>query len=60
MFRLRDHGLGISNKNIKPIFDLFYRDKNEMTRQTTGTGIRLSLVKQRVTSMDGDITVKNI
>ena len=31
-----------------------------MTRQTTGTGIGLSLVKQLVTSMGGDIIVKNV
>ena len=59
-FTVRDHGPGISNKNIKHIFDLFYREENEMTRQTTGTGIGLSLVKQLVTSMNGNITVKNV
>jgi signal transduction histidine kinase len=59
-FTIRDHGPGISNNNIKHIFDLFYRGENEMTRQTTGTGIGLSLVKQLVTSMGGDVIVKNV
>jgi signal transduction histidine kinase len=59
-FIIRDHGPGISSNNMKHIFDLFYRGENEMTRQTTGTGIGLSLVKQLVTSMGGDIIVKNV
>ena len=50
---------GPATKYSKAIFELFYRSENELTRDTVGTGIGLSLVHQMVTSMAGKVTVKN-
>ena len=58
-FTIRDFGPGIDSKHMKAIFELFYRSENELTRDTVGTGIGLSLVHQMVTSMAGKVTVKN-
>jgi len=57
---VRDYGPGISSKHLKKIFELFYRAENEMTRQTSGTGIGLALVHQLVNSMGGRIRVENV
>lgn len=58
-FVIRDYGPGIANSQLKKIFELFYRTENELTRETTGTGIGLALVKQLTQSMNGKIDVVN-
>ena len=43
---VRDYGPGIPPNEMKKVFQEFYRVENEMTRQTSGTGIGLSMVKK--------------
>jgi signal transduction histidine kinase len=59
LFTVSDFGPGIEKQQMKAIFKLFYRTENELTRDTVGTGIGLSLVKQLVTSMGGEVAVQN-
>ena len=59
MFSVRDYGPGIEKEQMKSIFQLFYRTENEATRDTTGTGIGLSLVDQMTRAMGGSIDVVN-
>jgi signal transduction histidine kinase len=56
---VRDHGPGIPKDQMKKIFELFYRSENELTRETTGTGIGLSLVQRLARSMGGEVDVVN-
>jgi signal transduction histidine kinase len=58
-FSIRDYGEGIDKDQMKKIFQLFYRSENELTRETTGTGIGLALVSQLVTAMNGRVDVVN-
>ncbi|MCK4864745.1 MAG: HAMP domain-containing histidine kinase [Gammaproteobacteria bacterium] len=58
-FTIRDYGPGINKDQMRKIFDLFYRTENELTRETVGTGIGLSLVQQLVSSMHGKIDIIN-
>lgn len=58
-FSVRDYGPGVNKDQMRKIFSLFYRSENELTRETVGTGIGLSLVKQLVKSMQGEIDVVN-
>ena len=58
-FTIRDYGAGINKDQMRKIFDLFYRTENELTRETVGTGIGLSLVQQLVSSMHGNIDIIN-
>ncbi len=58
-FFIRDYGPGIKKSQLKKIFTLFYRPKNELTRTTSGTGIGLALVAQLAKSMQAKITVIN-
>ena len=58
-FTIRDYGPGINKDQMRKIFDLFYRTENELTRETVGTGIGLSLVQQLVRSMHGKIDIIN-
>ena len=58
-FTIRDYGPGINKDQMRKIFQLFYRTENELTRETVGTGIGLSLVMQLVKAMNGKVDVVN-
>lgn len=54
---VRDHGRGVPRAARRRIFDLFYRHGDELTRETTGTGIGLALVRELVGAMHGRVEV---
>jgi signal transduction histidine kinase len=56
---VRDYGPGVPGDQMKKIFKLFYRAKNELTRDTVGTGIGLALVHQLALAMNGRVDVVN-
>jgi len=59
LFTVRDHGPGVKKAEMKKIFELFYRPKNELTRDTVGTGIGLALVRQLATAMGARVDLRN-
>jgi signal transduction histidine kinase len=46
LIEVEDHGPGIPHRQHKRIFEEFYRIGAEATRETTGTGLGLALVKK--------------
>lgn len=56
---VRDYGPGIPAAEMKKVFQEFYRVENEMTRQTSGTGIGLSMVKKLCTLCNMKIEIEN-
>jgi len=56
---VRDFGPGIPAAEMKKVFQEFYRVENEMTRQTSGTGIGLSMVKKLCTLTNMKIELEN-
>ena len=54
-----DTGPGIAGGEIKRIFDRFYRADNGLTRETTGAGIGLSIVKAIVEAHGGTVSARN-
>ncbi len=58
-FAVRDYGPGVPRDQMKKIFQLFFRSESELTRETSGTGIGLGLVKQLVLAMNGSVDVVN-
>ncbi|AWX53919.1 sensor histidine kinase [Brevibacillus brevis] len=56
---IQDTGVGISEEERKRIFDPFYTIHPDRARQTGGTGLGLSLVKQFVEREHGKIRVEN-
>jgi signal transduction histidine kinase len=56
---VEDKGIGISPKDLKHIFEPFYRSKTVVDEQIHGNGLGLSLVKQTVEAHGGKIDVKS-
>jgi signal transduction histidine kinase len=56
---VEDHGVGISPRDRKRIFERFYRVDNLLTRKTEGSGLGLAITQRIVEAHDGRITVKS-
>ena len=57
--RLTDSGIGIPPEQIPLIFDRFYQIDNSPTRSQDGTGIGLSLVRELIILLGGNIDVSS-
>lgn len=56
---VKDTGIGISKENLTKVFDRFYQVDNSETRQYSGTGIGLALVKEFTEFLKGSIEVES-
>ncbi|MDD5039291.1 MAG: PAS domain S-box protein, partial [Dehalococcoidales bacterium] len=54
-----DHGIGISAKDIKKLFDRFYQSDNVVSGQKKGTGLGLAICKGIIESHDGKIWIES-
>ncbi|MDE7396379.1 MAG: HAMP domain-containing histidine kinase [Muribaculum sp.] len=59
VFTFTDNGVGVDEKHIGRLFDLFYRVDVGRSRKTGGSGLGLPLVMKIIKSMGGDIKVEN-
>lgn len=55
----KDNGPGVPEDKIDKIFDLFYRADQSRTKPQNGSGLGLSITKQIVELLDGNVTAKN-
>ncbi len=56
---VKDTGFGIGKEAQAKLFEKFYRVQTDKTREITGTGLGLFIVKQIVEKMNGKISVKS-
>jgi signal transduction histidine kinase len=56
---VEDKGIGIDKKDLRQIFEPFYRAKDVVDAQIHGNGLGLSLVKQIITAHNGQIEVES-
>ena len=54
-----DNGIGIKKEDQERIFEPFYQLDNSLTRERTGTGLGLALVKQIIEKHGGQIWVES-
>ncbi|HEX2946146.1 MAG TPA: PAS domain-containing sensor histidine kinase [Clostridia bacterium] len=59
ILKVRDEGVGIPADKQKELFNRYSQVSNDLTRPSEGAGIGLSLVKQLVMSMNGDIRLES-
>jgi signal transduction histidine kinase len=57
--RFADTGLGISKEAQARLFEKFYRVQTDKTRDITGTGLGLFIVKEIIEKMNGTISVES-
>ncbi len=57
--KIEDRGIGIAPKDLKHIFEPFYRAKTVVDEQIHGNGLGLNLVKQTVEAHGGKVEVKS-
>ncbi len=58
--KVEDTGVGIPPGELPKIFDKFYRVKHPKTRQVTGTGLGLPIVKSAIEAHQGNIDVESV
>ena len=58
-FVCKDTGIGMDEEFIKTIFDPFSRSKQSDQKKIEGTGLGMSITRNIVRMMDGDITVES-
>jgi len=59
-FHIKDTGIGIAEEKLSHIFNKFYQVDGTMTRKYRGTGLGLTIAKDLVDLLGGEIKVKSI
>ncbi|HLO13926.1 MAG TPA: response regulator [Anaerolineales bacterium] len=59
MFTVWDHGIGISESDLKRLFQPFVQLDSGLAREATGTGLGLTLVAQMARLHGGSVTVES-
>ena len=57
---IRDNGIGMSAEQRKRLFQRFYRIQSEQTKNISGTGLGLWIIKQYIEAMGGEIGVDSM
>ena len=57
---VEDHGPGIEAKELRHIFEPFYRGRKAVDDQIHGTGLGLSLVKRIIEAHSGKVSVESV
>ncbi len=57
LIEVEDHGPGVPHRQRKKIFEQFYRSGAEATREMTGTGLGLALVKKFAQAHNGFVEI---
>jgi len=58
-FEVKDSGIGMTNEQIKKIFDPFIQADTGITRKYGGTGLGLTITKNIIEKMGGELTVES-
>lgn len=59
LFTVEDTGIGMTEEEITRLFQDFVRIKNQKTKNITGSGLGLSIVKKLVDMYQGEVTVES-
>jgi len=57
---LRDHGMGIPQRDLDRVFERFYRVDKARSRETGGSGLGLSIVRHVMANHGGQVSVASV
>jgi signal transduction histidine kinase len=57
IFKISDNGIGIPPEDIPHLFERFFRAKNAVSHQISGSGVGLFIIKSLVEKMNGKVSV---
>ncbi|MEM7491917.1 MAG: HAMP domain-containing sensor histidine kinase [Pseudomonadota bacterium] len=56
---VRDFGSGLSEDDLKRVFEPFYQKDNSLSRETSGAGLGLTISRHLARLQDGDVILKS-
>lgn len=56
---IRDFGPGLSEDDLKRVFEPFYQKDNSLSRETSGAGLGLTICRHLARLQDGDVVLKS-
>ncbi|MFK4784709.1 sensor histidine kinase [Fusobacterium sp. MFO224] len=59
IIKIKDHGIGISEEDLKFVFDKFYRADKSRNKNMGGHGLGLTIVKEIVDFLKGEIYIES-
>ncbi len=59
IFKISDNGIGIPPEDIPHLFERFFRAKNAVAHQISGSGVGLFIIKSLVEKMAGKVSVSS-
>ena len=59
LFTITDQGGGLSDENLDQVFGVFVQGEMSLSRQYSGAGVGLSMVKKNVREMGGHLSLDN-
>jgi len=58
-FKITDNGIGIPPEDVPHLFERFFRAKNAVSHQISGSGVGLFIIKSLVEKMNGKVSVSS-
>jgi signal transduction histidine kinase len=60
LIRVRDHGPGLAPQDLERVFEPYVRGEDSRSRESGGTGLGLTIVRNLIRRQQGDVRLQNL